>query len=177
MRFEDYPNYPRMHKLLNSMVEGLSQEPENRAFQWKRALQHNKYSMIKIFSDEEQLLRLQSECKRDDSVNADSKSEISRAFNRAPSQVSQEERKVRGSEQRAVDGTFNYHKAFGESNQDSLLRQLSPAGDSSQTPATQDASSKVVVPVKLPSRKKLTEGKHLTLQLAEAISKKKREDK
>jgi len=30
---------------------------------------HNNYSMIKIISDEEQLMRIQSECKRDDSIN------------------------------------------------------------------------------------------------------------
>jgi hypothetical protein len=32
--------------------------------------------MIKIFSDEEQLLRIHSDCKREDSVNLDSRSEL-----------------------------------------------------------------------------------------------------
>jgi hypothetical protein len=43
---------------------------------------HNNYSMIKIISDEEQLLRIQSECKRDDSINQDSKSEFGKIVSR-----------------------------------------------------------------------------------------------
>ena len=73
LRYEEYPNYERMHRILESIVCSQQADSENRVFQWKRVLQHNKYTLIKIFSDEEMLLRIQSNCKHDvDSLNFDS---------------------------------------------------------------------------------------------------------
>ena len=45
-------------------------------------MEHNNYSMIKIISDEEQLLRIQSDCKRDDSMYQESKSEFGKVVSR-----------------------------------------------------------------------------------------------
>ena len=56
--------------------------------QWKRQLSHNKYSMIKILSDDDdQLLRIQSACRKDaDSVNLESRSDmLSKQHSRIPS--------------------------------------------------------------------------------------------
>ncbi len=63
-----YPNYSRINRLLREVLEQQS-EPQNRVFQWKRVSAHNKYSMVKIMTDEQLLLQLDAECKCADSLD------------------------------------------------------------------------------------------------------------